>query len=100
MIDIKEITELLNSKDYSLELKFQNAMTNSKITNELDIKSCSSTEELASRVKRQLSLETQTKTIQTKGKLTRTEEYYSEPMEIIESNSAKQIHSNTSLIQD
>jgi hypothetical protein len=39
MIDTKQITELL-SKDYSLELKFQNAMFNSKITNELDIKSC------------------------------------------------------------
>jgi ribulose 1,5-bisphosphate carboxylase large subunit-like protein len=99
LLDCKNLPEPQNSKeindwfysskikDYSLELKLQNTTDNSEVTNELDIniEPGMSTEELANRTKRQLSLNSQTNIYQEKTKLTRVEEnkeIQEEPMEI------------------
>jgi ribosomal protein L11 len=89
MIDTKEINELLNSRDLSLELKFQNAV-NIYQTKELDfdIKTPTSTQEITKRF-RPLSMEEAEKKETKSAKLDevlREQMIYSEPSEITEDN--------------
>ncbi|CAI2188905.1 12746_t:CDS:2 [Funneliformis geosporum] len=97
MIDTRQITELLSNLDHSLELRFKNIISYQTKELGFDIKTPISTQEITKRI-RSMSMEEanqkeykasvkQTKLV----KLEREQKYYSEPMEIAESNSAEQI---------